>query len=290
MLSILIPTKNYDCHLLVKELYRQGERLGTPFEIIVGEDGTSKDSLTNNSIADTLPCCHRIILDKSVGRAAIRNMLADEAKYDKLIFIDCDAVVEKADFLELYAVALKKHEVVCGGMYHADKMPSPDCSLRFKYEKNADKYRSAEIRNKAPYDKFSTFNFAIHKRLFDTIRFSTGITQYGHEDTLFGKELERREAKPIHIENRLLHNGLESNCIYLEKVEQSIMTLIGIKEFIGTTPLLDTAEKLDRLHLTGIFILTWKIFRTAMRKNLTGKYPILKILALYKLGFYCCNR
>ena len=51
MLSILIPTKDYDCHQLVEELQKQGEALDCPYEIILGEDGTSPENLKFN-IAD----------------------------------------------------------------------------------------------------------------------------------------------------------------------------------------------------------------------------------------------
>ena len=287
MISILIPVKDYDCHLLVEELHIQGEALGTPYEIIVGEDGTSPDNLELNRIAETLPNCKRIIQERNIGRAAIRNILASNAQYDNLIFIDCDAVVEKSDFLSNYLVALKHHDVVCGGLYHADTMPDSECSLRFKYEKNADKLRSAAVRNKAPYDKFTTFNFAIRKELFDTIRFNSEMTRYGHEDTLFGKELKKRNARIVHIDNQLLHSGLEDNRTYLRKVEQSIETLFEFKEVIGTTPLLKAASRLEQLHLAGIFRIFWKTVQKPMRKNLTGKNPSLKILVLYKLGYYC---
>lgn len=287
MISILIPTRDYDCHMLVKELHKQGEELGVPYEILVGEDGSSQEGISLNAIADSLSNCRRLISTKNIGRAGIRNLLAENARYDSLIFIDSDAIVEKRDFLKQYIIALQNNDVVCGGLYHADTMPNDGCSLRFKYEKNADKYRCAELRNKAPYDKFSTFNFAIRKELFKSILFDIRITQYGHEDTLFGKELEIRKAKILHIDNKLLHNGLESNLIYLSKVEKSIESLICIKDIIGTTPLLKAASKLESWHAKQLYLLFWKIFRKNMRKNLTGNNPSLKILELYKLGYYC---
>ena len=36
MLSILIPTKDYNCSQLVEELHKQGTSLGVPFEINTG--------------------------------------------------------------------------------------------------------------------------------------------------------------------------------------------------------------------------------------------------------------
>ena len=42
MLSILIPTFNYNCTLLVKDLHLQAIDVGIPFEIIVAEDGNEE--------------------------------------------------------------------------------------------------------------------------------------------------------------------------------------------------------------------------------------------------------
>lgn len=286
MLSIIIPVKDYDCCQLIEELHRQGEALGYPFEIILGEDGTSADNLKKNVSAEFLGNCRRIIRAKSIGRANTRNTLALEARYKNLLFIDSDAVVEKTDFLQCYINALKENEVVCGGLYHVDKLPDKSCTLRYKYEKKADKHRDAATRNKAPYDKFTTFNFAIRRELFTSIFFNPSITRYGHEDTLFGKELERRGHKILHIDNSLLHNGLESNILYLSKVEQSLVTLKEVSTEIGSTPLLDTVARLRRWHLTSTFRIAWKITRGLMKKNLTGNRPSLMILNLYKLGYY----
>lgn len=286
MLSILIPTKDYDCHLLVEQLHKQGEKSGLDFEILVGEDGTSPQALHLNIIADTLPNSRRIIREKNIGRANIRNILAIEAKYPNILFIDSDAVVEKDNFLSSYCQALEKHDVVCGGLYHKSVQPDNSCSLRFRYEKEADKRRSATTRSKAPYDNFTTFNFAIKRDMFLSILFYDKIEHYGYEDTLFGKELQKRGANIVHIDNALLHNGLESNSIYLSKVEQSLHTLKTITAEIGSTPLLDCANRLRNRHLAKAYSLVWKIARRAMRSNLIGKHPSLTIFKLYKLGYF----
>lgn len=286
MLSILIPTKDYDCHLLVEELHRQGEALDCPFEIIVGEDGTSPDNLKLNMAAELLDNCRRVIRPVNIGRANIRNILAMEAIHRNILFIDSDAVVEKKDFLQCYIDALKDNEVVCGGLYHADKLPDKNHTLRFRYEKEADRHRDAATRNKKPYDKFTTFNFAIRRDIFTSIFFNANITKYGYEDTLFGKELERRSYRILHIDNKLLHSGLEHNALYLAKIEQSLMTLREIRSRIGSSPLLDAAAKLNRWHLTWLYMLLWRTARGFMKKNLTGSNPSLKILKAYKLGYY----
>lgn len=286
MLSILIPTKDYDCHRLIKELHRQGQALDIAFEILVGEDGTSAANLNLNNTSDNLPNYRRIVKTHNIGRAKMRNLLALESRYSNLIFIDSDAIVEKSDFLAIYAEALKSYSVVCGGLYHADKCPNNNCSLRYRYEKETDKKRDALTRSKAPYDRFSTFNFAIKKDIFVAILFDDSITRYGHEDTLFGKELEKRGIKIKHIENRLLHNGLEDNATFLAKTEQALFNLKEMKDKIGETPLLIAVHKLQKFHLEGLFMAFWKRCKGILKKNLLGNKPSLKIFNIYKLGYY----
>ena len=286
MLSILITTKDYDCRQLVHELHRQGEALALPFEILVGEDGTSAANLQKNITIEELQFCRRIIREKNVGRANMRNILGIEAKYPYLLFIDSDAVIEKPDFLACYIDAARDYEVVCGGLYHADTLKDKECTLRYKYEKRADKRRDAATRNQKPYDCFSTFNFLIRRELFLSIFFNSNITKYGYEDTLFGKELERRGATIMHIENRLLHNGLESNEVYIHKIEQSISTLVSIEKELGPTPLLRTAHRLRRWHMTWFFTAAWKACNRLITKNLYGKHPSLTLFNIHKLGLY----
>ena len=286
MLSILIPTKDYDCHILVEELHKQGESLGLPYEIIIGEDGTAEENLRLNTMVDSLTHCRRIIKKTNIGRAAIRNLLARESRYPNLIFIDCDAVVEKDDFLRLYADALKDYDVVCGALYHANEQPNDECSLRYRYEKEADKQRDAITRSKAPYDKFTTFNFAINKDIFTSILFNESITRYGYEDALFGKELERRGIPIGHIDNKLLHSGLESNAVFLAKSEQALATLHSIEDRMGSTPLLAALRKLRALHLESIFMIYWNLRKESLRKNLLGRKPSLTKFKIYKLGYY----
>lgn len=290
MLSILIPTKDYDCHQLVEELQKQGEALDCPYEIILGEDGTSPENLKFNMAVELLDNCRRVIRIKNIGRANIRNELAMEAIYPNILFIDCDAIVEKRDFLQCYIDALKENQVVCGGLYHADIMPNKECALRYKYEKEADKYRDASTRNKSPYDKFTTFNFAIRREVFTSIFFNSGIKRYGYEDTLFGKELERCGYKIHHIDNKLLHNGLESSVLYLAKIEQSLITLKEIEKEIGSTPLLNAVATLRQWKMEKTFLFFWCCTKRLMRRNLTGSNPSLKIFNIYKLGYFLSLR
>lgn len=287
MLSILIPTKDYECRNLVETLHRQGTALGRPFEIIVGEDGSSPRGLSFNAPLAQLPHCRIIAQQQNVGRARIRNILAQEARGKDILFIDSDAVAEHDDILQLYSQVLAESPVVCGGLYHPEAPLTSSCTLRHRYERAADKHRSAKERSRAPYDKFTTFCFAIRRELFLDIKFDERIINYGYEDTIFGYELRRRGVPVKHIDAPLMHIGLESNKVYLAKVEESLRTLTQLEESIAPTALLRFYNRLKKWHLTSITAAAWRALRPILRVNLLGRHPSLTLLNIYKIGYYC---
>ena len=287
MLSILIPTKDYNCRVLVEELSRQCEKLAVPCEILIGEDGSTNEGLEQNRAMSYLPFCRIIEYKVNLGRARVRNRLAEEARYENLIFIDSDAIVERGDFLSVYLKALQDNDIVCGGLYHPVFIPSPDCTLRYKYEKDADRKRPASVRRKHPYNDFSTFNFAIKRNLFLSIRFDENIKEYGYEDTLFGHRIKEKGLAITHIDNPLLHTGLESNKQYLSKIELSLKTLYNIREDINTTPLLAAYRRVRCVRMLPFAAWLWRRTQNLLRSNLMGENPSLFLFKLYKLGYYC---
>ncbi|HEY5592189.1 MAG TPA: glycosyltransferase, partial [Paludibacter sp.] len=110
MISILIPTYNYNITRLVADLHQQALETYVDFEIIVMEDG-SKLYVEENKAVNDFEFCRQIVLSKNIGRSAVRNKLADEAKYDHLLFMDCDAEVCSEHYVEKY-VAFCKEECV----------------------------------------------------------------------------------------------------------------------------------------------------------------------------------
>ena len=133
-LSVLIPTYNCDCSHLVHQLQLQLPQDG---EIIVGDDcSTDSETIRKNSEAAALPCCHLYRSSQNIGRAAIRNALAREAKGDWLLFIDADAEVCSPSFIDDYLAATKFAPVVCGGTGNLPQCPRPAARLRYDYEIN----------------------------------------------------------------------------------------------------------------------------------------------------------
>jgi len=133
-----------------------------------------------------------------------------------------------------------------------------------------------------------TNNFLIPKSIYLTVKLDETLKGYGHEDTLFGLELNKRKIAIKHIDNPLCHIGLENFEYYLEKTEEGIRNLKRLIE-VGE---IDNSVKLFRYYyLVKKFGLTNKVFnyyvknRESMLQKLTVKEPNLKWFDLYKLGY-----
>ena len=288
MLSILIPTYNYDCTRLVADLQQQAEQTGINYEIIVADDASPLQEYREKvQEISQWSHCRLIELEKNIGRARIRNRLADEAHHEWLLFMDCDAEVTNELFIANYLKYIDA-EVICGGLFHSDTLPSPEVSLRYAYEKRADKKRAARYRKLRPYEQFTPFNFMIRRATFQSIRFDERITEYGHEDTLFGIELSKKGANIQHIDNPLLHVGLESNERFLEKTRAALHNLATMRDVMqGHSALLSTYNILKRLGITQ-FIAKWFAHKEQiLSSRLTSTTAPLPLFFLYKLGYYC---
>ena len=287
-ISVLIPTFNYDCRRLVEQLLQQ---LPADGEIIVGDDCS-----TNPNVLDALkemegwPGCRIFRPTHNLGRAAIRNALAREAKGEWLIFIDADAEVRSSSFISNYLAAAREADVVCGGTGNMRRCPRPSARLRYDYEVAAERRLTLEHRRRHPYVGFTTFNFLIRRTTFLNILFDEHCREYGHEDTLFGLELKMRGIKVLHIDNKLTHLGLEDADIYLSKTETALRSLAGMSmEQKQNVRISQMYLRLREWHLGGLVLGVFRLTRRLLRKNLLGKHPNQLLFSFYKLGFYATS-
>ena len=285
-LSILIPTFNQDCTQLVHDLL---EQLPQDAEILVADDGSTAIPIRdNNASIAQLPQCRYWQAKMNLGRAKIRNLLAEMAQGEWILFIDSDAQVKSKDFIASYMSLTEGNQVICGGTGNYDSCPSKDKALRYKYEVHAERKRSLKERRRHPYAQFTTFNFMIQRELFMQIQFCNEICDYGHEDSLFGLELKDRKIPILHIYNKLLHTGLEDTPSYLRKVKTSLFTLSRLEEKVQRRITISAiALCLKKCHLKGFMVWLFDVNKNKMKQNLLGEKPSLLIFKLYKLGFFC---
>ncbi len=288
MLSILIPTYNRLCVELVADLQRQAERLGCPYEILVADDASEESFRRGNRRINSIPGCRYIELRENVGRSRVRNVLGRLARYDHLVFMDCDASVVSGEFLSRYMAVRDEAEVVYGGLAHPERLPSPEVSLAYFYEKHAEPRFTAEKRALHPYKVFRAFNFMIRRGTFLEHPFDETVTHYGHEDTLFGLALKKEGIKILHIDNPLMNCGLDTNSGVLSKTEESLRTLYAHSEKLrDCSEILRLCGWLRGMHLLRAVSRLYRLCRPMMRRNLLGKRPSLRCFAFYKIGYYC---
>ena len=298
MISILIPVHNYDVVALVHSMKDGMAKVPEYCEILIGDDGSDREyrekylSLESDNV--------RVIsAAKNIGRAAIRNRLALEAKGDYLLFIDADAMMPGTAeaYLQKYLPAIESASVVCGGVkYHDTEPGDPDKLLRWKFGRYREQKKASD-RNKRPHSSFSTFNVIIQKSVFSRIRFNEELRQYGHEDTLLGYQFKKAGINILHIDNTLLHEGLETNREFLNKTKLGIENLSQLYDKVTDKPAFSSAVRMLRIYnklrilrvtriLAGIFIK----FRERMEIRLDSGRISLKFFEFYKVCMFCTFR
>ena len=165
MISILIPVYNFEVGKLVADLHQQAAACNIPFEIICLDDHSLTAIKYLNQKSASLKNVTYKYLDKNVGRAKIRNLLAQQAKYQYLLFIDCDTKVDSEKYIANYLEAINGNAVVCGGTTYEAQPPSdPKLYLRWYYGIKREQ-RSAKVRNIHPYDSFTCYNLLIPRAI-----------------------------------------------------------------------------------------------------------------------------
>ncbi|MBK9012975.1 MAG: glycosyltransferase [Saprospiraceae bacterium] len=102
MLSILLPIFNFDVRPLVSDLHRQCEVAGVAYEIICFDDGSTPEFRQKNQELWKYSNLIYKELPQNLGRSAIRNALGKAARFEYLLFMDCDSRVTGGDFIENY--------------------------------------------------------------------------------------------------------------------------------------------------------------------------------------------
>ncbi len=284
-LSILIPIYNFSVVELVNNLVNQASLLDVPFEIRCYDDFSSDYTKENSSIESFTNVVYKK-LPANQGRSKIRNLLAFEAEYSTLLFLDCDSKINNSNYLQQYLNYIDKDYVVYGGRSYQSSPPNnPDKLLHWKYG-NTRETGKAEKRSKCPYYSFMSNNFIISRKHFLLVKMDETLKGYGYEDTLFGISLKTHDIKIVHIDNPLCHIGLEDNYIFLKKTHESIKNLVTLtsNNIKFNTKLYRYYKFISKTRLTFIFEFIYSIFKTGIEKNLKSLSPSLIFFDIYKLN------
>ncbi len=290
MLSVLIPVYNYDIRRLVYAIHKQLLASKITFEILCLDDHSENSISASNTDIEQLQNTSYRILNNNLGRVAVRQTLAKQAVYDWLLFLDADVMPTSDNFISNYHKLLSSgYDAIYGGFTYRNTPPKADHMLRWSYGKSKEQMLAIK-RNQVPYKIVISGNFLIQKSLF--IRLNSQITHKGYGyDNYFGALLKAYKSKVFHIDNNVFHLGLESNVIYLNKIEQSVDTLLildkqnAINETENT--LYNSYKHLKKLKLNYIFSYIYINFNSNFRKNLLSSTPNILVLQCYKLSYIC---
>ena len=287
-LSILIPTYNNVCVELVRSLQAQAAALfNFEYEILVADDGsTDNATIERNQIINEFSQCRYIVRKHNVGRAAIRNFLAKEAKHTWLLFIDSDLHISNPLFIQNYI--LSEGVVVVGGLKIGGNPQIWADNLRYRYEKACEIKHNYLHRIKKEDREFRTTNFLISKQVIEECPFDENFKCYGYEDVLLGKCIADKGYHVTHIDNPILLDEYEDNYHFLLKTEEACRTLyLFRKELKGYSKLIAYQDKLNRIpFFSYILKKVYPLCCLHIKARLMGKKPNVKLYNIYKLLYY----
>ncbi|GAF03478.1 chondroitin polymerase [Saccharicrinis fermentans DSM 9555 = JCM 21142] len=260
-------------------------------EIIVMDDASIPEYININTKIEKYNNVSFIKLRDNIGRSCIRNLLASKATYNYILFLDGDSSI-KPDFLDRYIKAIETDTyVICGGTIYTDTCPDPHKMLHWKAGKFRESH-SVEQRIKNTYQNLTSNNFVIKRDIFEHISFDEKIKKYGHEDTLFGIDLELKNIHIKHIDNPVIHLGIDLNKDYLKKTEQAIENLVQLLREPKYKIVLSQRIKLLRyfnwIYKTktdGLIIFFFTLLKSAITRNLLSAKPSLKLFDFFKIGY-----
>lgn len=295
MLSICIPVYNVNITDIVLFLSDLCNSSGVEYELLLIDDCSAEEVKLVNQKVCKKKGVRYIELTQNIGRAAIRNYLSREAIFPNLLFLDCDSVICNNKFIENYLPYINSGSVVYGGTNYQAIKPDKRFLLHWKYGRKREIKPFAE-RNKFPTRYFKTNNFLIPKEILLQHPFDEKLKGYGHEDTLMGIEFFKNAVRIIHIENPVLHAGLEKTDVFLKKTEEGIKNLVKIyddfpdKEILREhVHLLKTFGTIEKYSLEPYIEFFWKFFKPFLL-IMVSKFLLLKVLDVYKLCLFCHYR
>ncbi len=291
MISVLIPVFNRDVNELVDVLSKQLKLLNNLAEIIVMDDGSEAYYKNLNCKLAGIELVQYVESDTNQGRIYCRQKLAAIAKYEWLLFLDCDSKIVSDQFLKTYCNKLTNSEqVIVGGRIYTSQKPN-DC--RFMLHWKYGTYREVmRLGNQAHANRFMTNNFFISKNIFERFDFTGGWSGYGYEDTWMGIQLEAMNVPVIFINNPVIHDGIETSFVFIAKSKEALENLKRLSELIAPGILIKHVRlyyyfyRLQSWRILWVMQLVYSIMKRYINNNLQSCEPSLLKFDLYRLHYF----
>lgn len=288
MISILIPTFNFDPSDTVKELQSQCYELDISFEILIADDDPDSQMESVYNELQKLDHVTATINPRNLGRRENRDYLATKARYEYLLFLDEDAVITRRSFIKNYISVLKPGLVLCGGVDYCPTLPYREKKkLRYRYGLRSE-VKAAADRNSSPYSSFITFNFLISKDIYLRLPRHQEIVGYGYEDTMMGYDLKYMFVPILHIDNTACHSQIDSNEVFLKKTREALQNL---SRMISTGKIdedIRLYKVFTRVRSVGFHVvlrLLYTLIGKAIENQISTSNPALWVFDIYRLMY-----
>lgn len=290
MLSVLIPSYNYNVYPLALELNEQCRKCGINYEIVVLDDN-SKTIFSENEKINFLGNCKFLVNQKNLGRGININKLVEFSKFENVLILEADAFPHKKNYIQLYVDELKKNpQAVFGGVIYSKIKPSKNTLLRWIYG-HARESKSLNHRLQYPNDIVFSWNLMIQKKIFLANAFETSITTYGFEDLVFLKKLKENKIVIGQIDNPCIHQNEELSTVFIAKSKTAVQNLVDLyhRNVLSAedSGLIRAFEKVEKWRLTALKGFLFNKFENLLLKNLLSEKPSLFLFDLYRLGYFC---
>lgn len=287
MLSICIPTYNYDVTPLLTAFVSQASGLQYTVEILVRDDHSQRFKLEELTQPESSISIRTFTNPTNIGRTATRAALANDARFEHLLFLDADTLPVDNEFLSRFEPYFTQEvDVVSGGIAYLKEQPAPDYRLRWTFG-HAREARRASERQLHPYLIVSG-SLWIKKALFMAIN-PKEQNAYGL-DNLISNRLSQRQATVVHIDNPVYHLGLETNTAFLEKSLIAIDSLYESEQndpsLIKHTRLQQQYEKYRKTGLSTAFYLAIHPMIPRLKRKATSAAPSLRAFDFIRLHHY----
>lgn len=175
--------------------------------------------------------------------------------------------------------------LVGGTAYELHAPATTELHLRWLYGRHREA-RPAAVRQRAPHGQLTLNNMLVRADVFQRFGLDESLTRYGHEDTKFGWLLRQAGVAVHHLDNPVLHDGLEPAAVFLRKTREAVRNLARLyrAEGLGAdTKLLKAALQLHRWGLGEAVRGAFRLRQPQVRRNLLSDRPSLRQLDALKL-------
>ncbi len=286
---MLIRTYNDSVIEIVSEIDQQCQQLDLNYEILISDDDPSGKNVNEQKLKhfETVSYWKNT---SNLGRSNNLNKLIDAAKFDYVLCLDNDVIPLRTDFIRNYKQSIDEGcDVVYGGLTYDDNLPEESKRLRWIYghQKEA---KSIKIRKKELQYHVLVSNLLLRKSAFSFPIFDPELTSYGYEDLIFSEELKKKRLMVCQIDNPVIHKGLETSKVFIEKTE---LALKNLRQLIQKNKVSNQSTPLTRLYYKmksnislQLFLASFAPFKNIIKNHLLSKQPRMFWFDIYKLYYF----